>query len=448
MIRASSAVLKTLFPTAHIHQLDDVIHFTGVVTDTRKSCSGALFIAITGEHFDGHDYVATAFAKGARIALVSRLVACAIPQVVVDDTVKAYGLLAHYWRQHVNPEVIAITGSNGKTTVKEMLHSILKREFNVLATKGNFNNEIGVPQTLCELSEDNDMAIIEMGANHADEIKRLSAIAAPDVVYVNNASATHIEGFGSLQGVRLAKGELYRYARRDAVALVNLDDEAATQWIQTSATQHIVTLSLSDSQADIYAHSKGDELSITTPDETYDVTLRVKGKHNHSNALAASGLALAVHASVGSIVQALSEFTGFKGRLQFLKGINGSTLIDDSYNANPTSFKAGINVLCALPGEAWLAMGDMAELGESAQQDHDNVVDFARHAGVKALFTKGQMSNHAAQKMLDKATTFESFDVMSDAIKGRINEHVNLLIKGSRSAQMDKLVDLLKGSAD
>ncbi len=446
MIRANCAVLKLLYNSpSHIES--DSIEFIGVVTDTRKDCSGSLFIALTGENFDGHDYVEAAYKKGAVIALVSHIVDCNISQILVDDTLVAYGILANYWRKQVNPTVIAITGSNGKTTVKEMLKSILEYEFNVLATQGNLNNEIGVPQTLCELSADNEIAIIEMGANHADEIKRLSVIAAPDVVYVNNASATHLEGFGSLDGVQKAKGELYRYAKNDAIALVNGDDDASTQWIKSSATKNIITFSTQGQQVDICAQSNGDELNVKTENESFSIKLLVKGQHNQSNAIAAVGLALAVNASVEIISKALSEFTGFNGRLQFLQGVSGSTLIDDSYNANPTSFKAGINVLCDLPGEAWLAMGDMAELGENAQQEHDNVVDFAKHAGVKALFTKGAMSNQAAQKMLAKASRYDSFEVMSESIKERINQNVNLLIKGSRSAHMEELVNLLKRRA-
>jgi len=442
MIHANLAVLKLLFQSQSDIQSDS-IQFTGVVTDTRKACSGSLFIALTGKNFNGHDYVETAYQKGAVIALVSQPIDCDIAQIIVEDTLVAYGILANYWRLHINPMVIAITGSNGKTTVKEMLSSILKLEFKVLATQGNLNNEIGVPQTLCELSVDDEIAIIEMGANHADEIKRLSHIAEPNVVYVNNASETHLEGFGSLAGVQDAKGELYRYADSNATAIINLDDAAAQQWIESSASHHIVTISYRDNTADICSASQQDILNIQTASDAFSVTLKVKGQHNHSNALAASSLALAVNASIESIKTGLSEFTGFKGRLQFVTGYNGSTLIDDSYNANPTSFKAGINVLCELPGEAWLAMGDMGELGDNAQQEHDNVVDFAQHAGVKALFTKGTMSNQSARLMLDKACTYDSFDVMSGAIKQRLNDKVNLLVKGSRSAKMEELVHLL-----
>jgi len=442
MISANLSVLKLLFHSESELQSDS-IPFTGVVTDTRKECAGSLFIALSGENFDGHEYVEAAHQKGAVIALVARPIDCDIAQVIVSDTLVAYGILANYWREHINPTVIAITGSNGKTTVKEMLSSILKLEFTVLATKGNLNNEIGVPQTLCELTLDDEIAIIEMGANHAEEIKRLSKIAEPNVVFVNNASGAHLEGFGSLQGVQQAKGELYRYAQANATAIINLDDAAAQQWIETSASNNIVTISSAEESADICARSQQDTLSIQTANDAFSVTLKVKGQHNHNNALAASSLALAVNASTQSIKTALAEFTGFKGRLQFVKGSNGSTIIDDTYNANPASFKAGINVLCELPGEAWLAMGDMSELGKNAQQEHDNVIDFAQHAGVKALFTKGAMSNQSARIMLDKACTYDSFDVMSDAIKARINDNVNLLVKGSRSAKMEELVTLL-----
>ena len=445
MINVDFSTLKSLFPS--FEPVNPARQFTGVVTDTRKACHGTLFVAIAGEQFDGHDYVKKAAEKGAVVALVSKPIACDIEQIIVDDTLQAYGQLANYWRQHINPKVIAITGSNGKTTVKEMLASILSIDHHILATVGNLNNEIGVPQTLCGLSAKHDIAIIEMGANHAEEIKRLSAIAQPNVVYVNNASATHIEGFGSLQGVRNAKGELYQFAKSDTQAIINLDDDAATQWINQAATKQITTLSLQSKNADVVGRSDNDTLNVTTANDTFSVELKVKGQHNHSNALAAVALALACNTNSKSIVKSLSEFHGFKGRLQFIQGFNGSTLIDDSYNANPTSFKAGIRVLCDLPGEAWLAMGDMAELGKSAQQDHDNVVGFAQHAGVKALFTKGEMSNKAAKIMLDKACSYDSFEVMSDAIKARLNKNINVLVKGSRSAHMEDLVHLLKQEA-
>lgn len=446
MIAANYTVLNTLFDN-NSELLSHEVDFVGVVTDTRKDCDGALFIALTGENFDGHNYVKAAYDKGAAIALVSNKVDCDIPQILVEDTLIAYGVIANYWRHQTNPKVIAITGSNGKTTVKEMLACILTLDHKVLATVGNLNNEIGVPQTLCELSHDDEIAIIEMGANHADEIRRLSQIAEPNVVYVNNASATHIEGFGSLEGVRKAKGELYQYAHHDTIALINGDDEAAKQWIEQSATRHIVTLSMANKEADINGLFKGEQLHIQSANNSFSLTLKVKGQHNHSNALAAIGLALAVNTSIDSIINALSQFNGFKGRLQFIEGVNGSTVIDDTYNANPTSFKAGINVLCDLPGEAWLAMGDMAELGEDAQQEHDNVVSFAQHAGVTALFTKGVMSNEAAKVMLDKACTYDSFEVMSDAIRARLNKNINLLVKGSRNAHMEDLVHLLKREA-
>ncbi len=441
MISANCSVLKLLFHSNENIENDSIV-FKGVVTDTRNECKGALFIALSGENFDGHDYVDVAYQNGAVIALVTQSVDSEIAQIVVEDTLVAYGILANYWRQHINPTVIAITGSNGKTTVKEMLASILSLENQVLATIGNFNNEVGVPQTLCELTPDDTIAIIEMGANHAEEIKRLSAIAEPNVVFVNNASATHVEGFGSLEGVRKAKGELYRYAQEGAIALINADDAAAEFWQKSSATKNIVMISCNNKSADISGFSDTDTLHVQTANEQFAINLKVKGGHNHSNALAAASLALAVNCTTDSIIKGLSQFEGFKGRLQFMAGINNSTIIDDSYNANPTSFKAGIDVLCQLPGKAWLAMGDMSELGENAQQEHDNVVDFAKHAGVDALFTKGEMSNKAA-RMMQKASSYESFEVMSLAIKDKLDGNVNLLVKGSRSANMDELVNLL-----
>lgn len=442
MIEASYNELSELFSNAT--HLEGDVQFQGVVTDTRKECQGSLYIALEGEYFDGHDYVQAAYEKGAVIALVSKPIDSEIPQVLVNDTLKAYGLLANFWRRKVNPIVIAITGSNGKTTVKEMLANILSIESNVLATEANFNNEVGVPQTLCGLTKKHQFAVIEMGANHAGEIERLVKIAEPNLVYVNNAAGAHLEGFGSLQGVQQAKGEMYRYAHANSTAVFNSDDEASVEWLASANSQHKITISSQGNAADYESSFSENKLKIKTLSDRFAIALKVKGEHNHTNALAAATMALALNVARQNVISGLSAFVGFKGRLQFVEGFNGSTLIDDTYNANTASFKAGIKVLCALDGEAWLAMGDMGELGEQSQQEHDEVVRFAKNAGVKALFTKGLQSRKAARLMSHQAQSFDDFQPMIECIQGRLKSDINLLIKGSRSAQMERLVSALQ----
>jgi UDP-N-acetylmuramoyl-tripeptide--D-alanyl-D-alanine ligase len=422
------------------------LRFCGVTIDSRRNCEGRLFVAIRGDHFDGHDYVAIAYLNGAVAALVESEVDCDIPQIVVDDCKQAMALLANHWRHSCQATVIALTGSNGKTTVKDMLCQILLHEAPTHATKGNFNNDIGLPLTLFDLSPEDRFAVVELGANHAGEIATLAKIAEPDIVYVNNVAASHLAGFGSVQGVIDAKGELYAYCQPQHRALFNLDEAASRYWKSICAAETTLGCAL-NKDAEIGASWNQDDdglsLEVNYGEEKQTVSLQVYGEHNASNALAAISIALITGLEFEQAVQNLAGFAGVNGRLQMKRGPCGSRLIDDSYNANPASLEAGIKVLCSLRGEAWLALGDMGELGSETETLHKKVAQIAMHKGVEKLFGVGEMSCVASDEFGEEGYCFEQIDEMAEAILEQIHQGVNLLVKGSRSAGMERLVDYL-----
>jgi UDP-N-acetylmuramoyl-tripeptide--D-alanyl-D-alanine ligase len=420
--------------------------FHGVTIDSRQSCDARLFVAIRGDNFDGHHFVDTAYRNGALVALVEERQDCDIAQIVVADCKHAMGRLANYWRRQCNPCVIALTGSNGKTTVKEMLYQILARQTDTLATKGNLNNDIGLPLTLFQLKPEHQFAIVEMGANHRGEIARLAEIAQPDIVYVNNVAAAHLAGFGDIQGVIEAKGELYVYCGPQQKALFNADEVASQFWRGHCAAQTQLSCGL-DNPADVGASwSNGAEvlqIEFSYRGERQGCELGVIGEHNVRNALAAVSLALLAGNDLASAVANLAGFSGVKGRLQVKPGPANSRLIDDSYNANPDSLEAGIKVLCSLKGKPWLALGDMAELGIEAATLHREAARTARRYGVEKLFGVGEMSCIASDEFGDGGYCYEDINEMAQAILSQIHKEVNLLVKGSRSAGMERLSALL-----
>ncbi|MFT5597312.1 MAG: UDP-N-acetylmuramoyl-tripeptide--D-alanyl-D-alanine ligase [Urechidicola sp.] len=425
------------------------LQFKGVTIDSRNDCSGQLFVAIKGECFDGHDYVTSAFKNGAVVALVESQLDCDIPQIIVPDCKQAMAKLANFWRHDCNAAVIALTGSNGKTTVKEMLHQILQKEASTHSTRGNFNNDIGVPLTLFDLSKKNQYTIIEMGANHVGEIANLATIAEPDIVYVNNAAAAHLAGFGSLQGVVDAKGELYAYCQPQHRALFNTDEVASQQWQTTCAADHTMSCGLNATanvQGQWEATDEGLLLTVKYKGQICQVYIHVFGEHNARNALAAISIALIAGIEFKSAVINLTDFEPVKGRLQMLQGPNNSRLIDDSYNANPGSLEAGVKVLCSLKGEPWLALGDMGELGSDAELLHIKVAEVAKKQGVKKLFGIGPMSCVASAIFGDAGYCFDKVEDSALMVRSLIHQDVNLLIKGSRSAGMDQLVKALIAS--
>jgi UDP-N-acetylmuramoyl-tripeptide--D-alanyl-D-alanine ligase len=422
------------------------VQFKGVTIDSRNDCSGQLFVALKGERFDGHDYVTSAFNNGAVVALVELQHDSDIPQIIVPDCKQAMAMLANFWRHNCSATVIALTGSNGKTTVKEMLRQILQKEALTHATKGNFNNDIGVPLTLFSLSKQDHFSIIEMGANHPGEIAHLADIAEPDIVYVNNAAAAHLSGFGSLQGVVDAKGELYAYCEPKHHALFNADEGANQQWQTTCAAEHTMSCglnTLANVQGQWQPTDEGISLNVKYKGQTSQVYIPVFGEHNASNALAAISIAMIAGIKFETAVINLTGFEPVKGRLQMMQGPKNSRLIDDSYNANPGSLEAGVNVLCSLTGEPWLALGDMGELGSDAELLHKQVAVVAKKQGVKKLFGIGPMSCVASLAFGDSGYCFDKVEDSATLIRTLIHQDVNLLIKGSRSAGMDQLVKAL-----
>lgn len=448
MISLSLQQLASVFNIegSAIEEVQSAVQFNGVTIDSRNDCSGQLFVAIKGARFDGHDYVTSAFKNGAVAALVESQHDCDIPQIIVADCKRAMAMLANYWRHNCDATVIALTGSNGKTTVKEMLHQILQKEAFTHATRGNFNNDIGLPLTLFELSREDRYAIVEMGANHPGEIANLADIAEPDIVYVNNVAAAHLTGFGSIQGVVDAKGELYAYCQSQHRALFNADEVASQQWRSICAAEQTLSCGLS-ATADLHGEwtptDDGMMLEVEYKGQTKRTTINVFGEHNARNALAAISIAVIARVEFETAVQNLNGFEPVKGRLQMMQGPNYSRLIDDSYNANPDSLAAGIKVLCSLKGEPWLALGDMGELGSEAEDLHKKAAEVAKQHGVEKLFGIGPMSCIASELFGDSGYCFDNIKDSATVIRALLHQDVNLLIKGSRSAGMDQLVKAL-----
>jgi UDP-N-acetylmuramoyl-tripeptide--D-alanyl-D-alanine ligase len=425
-----------------------VAAFSSVSTDSRAVSAGGLFVALRGDRFDGHDYVRQAHAQGAVAALVSRPVGgCEdVPQIVVDDTRAGLGRLAAAWRSRFRVPVAAITGSNGKTTVKEMTAAILAAHAGdagaVLATEGNLNNDIGLPVMLLRLRASHRYAVLEMGMNHEGEIAYLSRLAAPGVALVNNAQRAHIGLLGSLEAIARAKGEIYGGLAADGVALVNADDAHADYWRRLAKGCRLVTFGLSPS-ADVRGEMAAGELRLVTPADAFAVRLRVPGVHNARNAIAACAVAYALGVPWQAMQAGLAGFTGAKGRLERKAGRAGSAVIDDTYNANPDSTRAAIAVLAAMPGRRVLVLGDMGELGEGALALHAEIGAVARAAGIERLVALGELSAQAAQAFGDGAACVTSAEAAAQAAGEGADAATVILVKGSRFMRMERVVSML-----
>jgi UDP-N-acetylmuramoyl-tripeptide--D-alanyl-D-alanine ligase len=420
------------------------VEVLGVSTDTRSLAPGALFVALTGPRFDGHDFARAAREAGAAALMVSRPVPVDLPRIEVQDTLAALGRLAAAWRGTLPVRVVALTGSNGKTTVKELCASILGRLGPTWATRGNLNNHIGVPLTLLALDAEHRHAVVEMGANHPGEIAALTRLARPDVALVNNAGPAHLEGFGTVEGVARAKGEIFQGLGPGGVAVFNADDRHAAVWEALTEGRRRLRFGFG-AAAEVRGRETPDGgLRIDTPLGGVDVRLRLAGRHNRYNALAATAAALALGAPLAAVVEGLERVRPVAGRLVPVPARRGAWLIDDTYNANPASLQAGIEALCAGPGEPWLILGDMAELGGEAQRLHEAAGRGAREAGVRRLFTLGRLARLAAESFGPQAEAFDEVEALIEAVAGAIRGGERILVKGSRAMRMERVVAALR----
>ena len=423
--------------------------FGAVTTDTRSLGTGSLFVAIPGDRFDGNDFVEQASDKLAAGALVSRLAASPLPQIEVRDSRRALGTMARAWRASFGIPVVAVTGSSGKTTVKELIASILGVSRSVCVTEGNLNNDIGVPLTLMRLTDEHDAAVIELGANHAGEIDYLASLAQPTVGVITNAAAAHLEGFGSLRGVCVAKGELLDHLPRAGTAVLNADDEFRGDWVARSRCEFTVTFGFAvgaDCRVLDEPHylATGSEFRMRLPDgEEADVWLPLLGRQNIANALAAAAAAQAVGTSTEDIVAGLARAAPVRGRLRAVAGRNGATIIDDSYNANPGSVRAALDHLARLSGRRILVLGNMAELGPTAPALHQEIGEYAR-GRCDLLFTIGDLASEAAAAFGTAGHPVADIEAARAALEPLLASDVTVLIKGSRVMGLDRLVRTLE----
>jgi len=420
-----------------------------VGSDSRTLPDESLFVALQGERFDGHQFLDLAQQRGARGALISRMIEHPLPRILVDDTRLGLGHLGALWRQRAGTRLIAVTGSNGKTTVKEMLAAILAQCGSVLATRGNLNNDIGLPLTLTRL-QDEDFGVVEMGANHPGEIAYLSRLARPQVAILNNAGRAHLEGFDSLEGVARAKGEIIQGLDRDGVLVMNGDDRFAPLWQELAAGHRVVPFGFAAeaeirSAADSYQLGwEGDTFSsrfeVRTPADRFEVAMPLAGRHNQRNALAAIAAAWVCGIEPVSMQAGLATMQPVAGRLRPLRGCAGMRLVDDSYNANPDSVSAAIEVLRTAPGRKVLVLGDLAELGQERAGLHGEIGSSARAAGIDLLFSCGPLSAAAVERFGRGGRWFADQQQLIDVLLRELSAEDSVLVKGSRSARMDRVV--------
>ena len=427
--------------------------FDGVSIDSRAIQPGQLFIALTGPRFDGHDYLNDVAGKGAVAALVEREVAdSALPQLLVKDTRQALGQLGALNRAAFTQPVAAVTGSSGKTTVKEMLASILRTRGPVLATRGNLNNDLGVPLTLIELAPEHTSAVIELGASRLGEIAYTVGLTKPHVAILNNAGTAHVGEFGGPEKIVEAKGEIIEGLAADGIAVLNLDDKAFGIWKTRAAGRQVLTCALSNSEANFHASDLATDargcpaFNLHTPEGSERVQLNLLGTHNVANALAAAAAAHALGVSLFGIATGLGAVQPVKGRTVAQLAKNGMRVIDDTYNANPTSMCAAVDILAGFSGRTVLVLGDIGELGDWAEQGHRDVGEYAR-GKVSALYAVGPNMVHAVNAFGEQAQHFGTQAELIQALAAEQDTNTTILIKGSRSAAMENIVAALCGSS-
>jgi UDP-N-acetylmuramoyl-tripeptide--D-alanyl-D-alanine ligase len=442
MIKMSLAELTQILDCLSV---DSDSSFNGVSIDTRTLLPGNLFIAIQGEQFDGHDFVEQAAKKGAVAALVNRQVPAALPQIIVPDTLKALGNLSLNWRERFNLPIIGITGSNGKTTLKNMIASILKaacqqNSAHVLATEGNLNNHIGVPLNLLRLSDQHRYAVIEMGMNHFGEIAYLTGLTQPQVAVINNAAEAHLEGVKNIAGVARAKGEIFLGLKKEGIAILNHDDCHFNYWRDLIGHHDYLSFGLKNNSDITSMIKENQSIELQTTKGNINVTLPLLGTHNIMNALAATAATLALNIDLTTIKQGLEQVASAPGRMQSYFLASGTHIINDAYNANPFSLQAAINTLAVFPNIKILVLGDMKELGTEAEQLHQIAGEKIRAAGIDYLFTFGKLSALAADTFGINAKHFTEHTELATALQPHLTNNVTILIKGSRSMRMERII--------
>ena len=429
------------------------ISMTGVSTDSRRIKPGELFIALRGENFDGHAFIDVVVKEGVSAVVIDELAAKdlplpACPYIVVDDTRLALGHFAGAWRKRFDIPVIAVTGSNGKTTTKEMIASIMRAALgeNVLVTQGNLNNDIGLPLTLLGLNDKHLAAVVEMGMNHPGEIAYLTKMASPTIALVTNVQRAHLEGMGSLEAIAQEKGSIFDGLAENGVAVFSDDDLWTALWKRQSQGKRTLNFSFTH-QTNLVARYQGhrlmNDMDLEASGQKISFTLPVPGAHNAFNAVAAAAATLAAGVSLERVAKGLSAFGSVKGRLQQRAGKLGCQIIDDTYNANPDSVKAAIEVLSSLPGRKILILGDMGEIGRQSAQYHDEVGGYAKSQGIDTLFTLGEASARAASNFGQGARHFKKIDEMITAALKELKPETTILVKGSRFMRMERVVDAL-----
>lgn len=422
--------------------------FKRISIDSRTIKAGELFVAVAGEQFDGHDFIEQAVANGACAVMASKKLALSVPLLLVNDTIEALGQLAKLKRRQHTIPTIALTGSCGKTTTKSMIAAILETCGAANSTQGSFNNHYGLPLTLFDTTPEHEYQVLELGANHLGEIAYLTAIAQPDVAMITNAAPCHLEGFGSIDGVSRGKGEIFQGLSDQGVAILNRDDHYYDYWLSLVQGKRVMSFGLSP-EADVSADNiqldeqGSSNFTLKTAQSSIDIQLPLLGEHNVKNALAAAAACLAINIPLENIQQGLARVAATTKRLVTKTSRSGARIIDDSYNANPTSMKAAIALLTQLPGEKILVIGDMGELGEDELKHHFNVGETAKKAGVNQLFAVGRLSAEAVKGFGDKAQHFPDQQSLIENLVPLLSTEQTILVKGSRSAKMENVVDAL-----
>lgn len=433
-----------------LHEMMQAVTFQGLSIDTRTVQPGALFVALEGTRVDGHQFLEEAQQKGASAALVAKKMPCGLPQLQAPDVCTALGQLGAAWRARFNVPVVAVTGSNGKTTLKNMIAAILiahcQDKSRVLATPGTCNNHLGLPLALAQFGDQHRFAVLEMGMNHFGEIAYLSKLARPTVAIITNAAASHLAGVGNVEGVAQAKGEIFLGLHEHGVAVLNRDDPFFSFWKKQIGGRRCFSFGIHP-EATVRMVGQGPgpcgAMELSSPKGDIEIQLPLLGQHNKWNALAATAAALALDVGLDCIKKGLEESGQVPGRMAMCALANGATIIDDTYNANPFSLQAAVNTLKEFKEKKVMVLGDMNELGQDAAALHRAAGDLVRQAGIHHFFTYGPLSKHAQHAFGEGGCHFDEQPQLVDALRPFYHEGAIILVKGSRSMHMENIVNAL-----